>query len=75
MDEIELKLCPFCGGEAFVDFCGKSSITYWKGVILVKCKCCGASTKGAFYEGRPIEIPLDDTIGAEKAAYNWNRRI
>lgn len=76
MDEkkIELKPCPFCGGEAFVAFCGKSSVAYWRGVILVKCEFCGAASKGVFYEGPPIEAPLTNTIGAEKAAAYWNRR-
>ena len=74
---LDLKPCPFCAGDGEVMFSGKryDSNEYWKGYIIVRCCSCGASAKGSFYEGRPIEIPLELTIGGERAAHNWNRRV
>ena len=72
----ELKICPFCGGEA--RFRGGNSIspTYCDGAIVdcewdyapvyVECKSCGASTVG-FYSD-------DDDQNYEDAEKAWNRR-
>lgn len=55
----ELKLCPFCGGEAKLEHLCKSSIVY--------CKCCRAST-------RSIELS-PEYASDEKAIEAWNRRV
>ena len=62
MEEIKLKPCPFCGGEAFIheiceDFLGGG----WKqrGYAVV-CKKCHSSTE--YDENK------------EKSAAAWNRR-
>lgn len=62
----ELKLCPFCGGEAKI---GKGQIEFW-----AYCPHCGAQTE--FYETereaaeawntRPIEDDLNEQIGRFK---------
>lgn len=71
----ELKLCPFCGGKAKIRFRGSEYIDgTQKGVIVASCNTCGASTKGMYYHGLRIVIPLIDTIGGEKAIEDWNRR-
>ena len=57
---IELKSCPFCGGEAVME----SFTTSMEKVprFRVKCRGCG--------------IALDwDHFEAEKAAERWNRRV
>lgn len=36
MDEIELKPCPFCGGEA---------VERGHNVVWIRCRECGAETK------------------------------
>ena len=49
---MELKLCPFCGGEAIFDgdeYC-------W-----VRCRCCGAETRGSEIKDIVIE--------------QWNKRV
>ena len=70
-----LKPCPFCGGSAHVVFRGTRHSGNWKGYIIAQCQKCLASTKGFFYQGPVIEIPLEDTVGAEKAEKAWNRRV
>lgn len=43
-------------------------------IELKPCPFCGASAKGAYYNGKAIEIPLEEMAGSEKAVRNWNRR-
>jgi len=47
MKNIELKPCPFCGGEAKIQ-----GIT----VVWIKCKQCGTSTCGFKEEKRAIDL-------------------
>lgn len=70
----ELKKCPFCGFHAELTFSG-SQYGNWRGFILVKCKRCGATAKGIFYQGEPISIPFEETKGGEDAIRYWNTRI
>ena len=67
---MELKPCPFCGGEAEYDYCisRKKCITLTK----VRCKTCNAGTK---------VFPCEDEHGnsfesyaEHSAADAWNRR-
>lgn len=68
----ELKPCPFCGGKAEIAFSGDP----WKGgYIVARCKTCRAAAGSQYYRGEPIEIDLEETIGAEYAAEAWNRRV
>ncbi len=69
----ELKPCPFCGGNAHLTFSGTMG-DIWKGFIICRCKGCGASAKGMYYFGKPIDMDLCDTIGGEEAIEAWNRR-
>lgn len=76
MDEIELKPCPFCGGEA--RFAGGNDIIpvmYDEGIVDVEweywpvrvvCKSCLASTNEFCAE--------NDDKNYEDAAKAWNRR-
>jgi len=66
--EIELKPCPFCGGEAYFRTPQKE-----KGTAMcsasVECKKCGAMPYAILvYEG------LLETEKKEAAAKAWNRR-
>lgn len=77
MDEIKLKPCPFCGGEA--KFAGGNEIIpvvndedivvdaewrYWP--VRVVCKSCAASTNEFYAE--------NDDQNYENAEKAWNRR-
>ena len=67
-DEMKLKPCPFCGGEAYIenDFSDYS--------FMVRCLVCGAKTR-TFMTGLN-DIPIDDEIAAQNlAAEAWNRRV
>lgn len=58
---IELKPCPFCGGEAKIH---KSGFEYWTSMphnFTVYCVACGASVR-RFYENE------------QKSIEAWNRR-
>lgn len=66
--EIELKPCPFCGGEAYFRTPQKEKGNAMCGVS-VECKKCGAMPYVIFvYEF------LSDTEKKEAAAKAWNRR-
>ena len=76
MSELKLKPCPFCGGDAEIVFSGQQyTYGYWKGFIVAKCQMCGAASKGVYYSGDAIELPLKDTIEGERTAKAWNRRV
>ena len=79
MDEIKLKPCPFCGGEAvYIIYKNYIQITTHKWQFGIKCTNC------------MVELPVRDFIVAVdmnsngeivstedergKAAYMWNRR-
>lgn len=68
---MELKECPFCGGKAEIMFSGSYTNG---GYIVAQCTECGVRTKGVYYRGPVIEIPLEDTVGGEKVAKRWNER-
>lgn len=65
---IELKSCPFCGGEAFqyVINDGGSHIR-----LLVKCSLCDVSFKEYVNSGLQVCELVDS---AKKLAEIWNRR-
>jgi len=57
---IELKHCPFCGGEAFID-CFKTSEMFMPTVYVPKCRKCKAE----------INVPFRTELAAAVA---WDRR-
>ena len=62
MQKVELKSCPFCGGEAVI---------YVNDGVMVICKECGAMTKCLCDEttqGRPTGSAIGSVVDA------WNRR-
>ena len=70
---MELKHCPFCGGEADIwRMYGKYGY-----FMVVKCSVCGASGK-TFMDGREDKDDGDptlwETVAARRAAEAWNRR-
>ena len=67
MKEIDLKRCPFCGGEAEVILTGNSIVGYSK--VDVRCHCCGM---GRTY--KKIKGMSSDTIRSQ-VAEKWNRRV
>lgn len=68
---IDLKPCPFCGGEAEITFSG---IPERGGYIVARCTVCRASAGACYYRGEEIEIPLEETVGGIRAAEMWNWR-
>ena len=63
--KIELKLCPFCGGEAeFQQFANPKN--FWK----VVCKVCNCGTDGH----RNNKNDNTNTENKEIQAAIWNRR-
>ena len=62
-EQIELKSCPFCGGEAVLEYitlcCNSAS--------QCRCKSCNATTKAVQISHR---YSCD-----EEAAKAWNRRV
>ena len=71
-EEIKLKPCPFCGGEAEVK---KLGVICDEGYAVV-CKECKARTKMTFIEkaDRPVDILLRRTVAKVTIAARWNRR-
>ena len=72
---MELKPCPFCGGEATFS----TGNLYHKFVVSVRCKICGARTIGEpFGNNGTLKIEEISEDGKEiargKAAVRWNRR-
>lgn len=60
MSEIKLKPCPFCGGEAKVDY-AINDYNRWG----VSCNTCGCVVEVGFGD-------YEDTV--EEAVKAWNRR-
>ena len=70
MTNDDLKKCPFCGGKAEFFFRGDERKG---GYLSVRCVTCKASAGLTYYRGEPV-YNWENTIGAEKVAYAWNRR-
>jgi Lar family restriction alleviation protein len=58
--DINLKLCPFCGGEAEIASCKSGGVIFRTTYYYVRCTTCGATS-------RVQEV-------ARKAERSWNRR-
>ncbi len=73
---IEIKPCPFCGGEAYAT---KGQV-FFSPVYYVTCSECGANNYLAASAG--VFIPYDksqviftsDKLAIEKAIEKWNKR-
>lgn len=51
----ELKPCPFCGGPADIRHSHDEDGCYW---AAVKCRKCGASTRGKWASNRSDTCPI-----------------
>lgn len=71
---MELKKCPFCGGEAYLE---KSSRVYNKGktekAAFVRCTNCMARTGKVMLSD--YNCTSHSREAEEKAVELWNRRI
>ena len=59
---MELKNCPFCGGDGSITVSSKDKI------IFGHCYDCGARSQPFRYEGFPTDCKFDKALEA------WNRR-
>ena len=59
-EEIKLKPCPFCGGEAEL----ASDIFYGRRVWFVRCR----------WEGYGVSVETEDRGTPQEAAELWNKR-
>lgn len=66
----ELKLCPFCGGEA--DFYRQYERRSW--FIFVQCEVCGARSRPQETRADPDDKDFWVCSAATKAEKDWNRR-
>jgi Lar family restriction alleviation protein len=75
--KLELKPCPFCGGDAKVMFNINSKNDVW--FTFIKCEVCNAQGK-TFAVGEHTELDDEEVVekkvgrAAKKAAEAWNRR-
>lgn len=60
---MELKTCPFCGGEGSVSISPKDE------TIFGSCWDCGARGPAFKYSGCPTENNFSDAVE------EWNRRV
>lgn len=76
---IELKPCPFCGGDAiFVLVTSPYILKRYRGkYVIAGCKGCKISTQ-MYFANNKRRSPILNEIGVEnakkKAAEDWNRR-
>ena len=80
MDEIKLKPCPFCGGEAKADLAKPFFfLKKWHNrLAFVGCTHCGAST-GLFNAnnrtGSKLMNEANENEAIARAINAWNRRV
>ena len=70
MDEINLKSCPFCGGEA------ETCCNYWKygPFVYVKCSICNAQTRVKTAEDIEDDESFWNQSACHAVAALWNQR-
>lgn len=68
---IELKLCPFCGGEAQITRKKIKTNGCWCDAVYVHCPECDARTNRVLYSA---QIHGDSGAEYAEAAEAWNRR-
>lgn len=66
----ELKLCPFCGGEALLCEQSESDGQVSYKVAYVECDVCGCNTGSYIIDGY-----YGATTTKEDAIKAWNRRV
>ena len=69
MQEIELKSCPFCGGEAEIK-------TEFEGYFAIWCECekCHAKTERYCLDIKHGDVFLKIDGAKNGVVYSWNRR-
>jgi Lar family restriction alleviation protein len=63
---IELKPCPFCGGEAEYVYCSNMMLIPTLRQVAVQCKECGVATA--------VVDASTEYCAKDKATEVWNRR-
>ena len=66
-DEINLKTCPFCGGEA------EFSSGYYNDLSYARIDCTGCSAGVYTDSDREPDMTIDDM--EESVVNEWNRRV
>ena len=73
-EQIELKPCPFCGGEAYLKLVSKSYGDHYGATFAIGCADCRyqfkEESRWAISRGEMMII----TDGYEKCIERWNRR-
>lgn len=74
---MELKPCPFCGGEAHVMFEVRDDDDSTIGAVYAMCMRCKAKSDEEWTEPTTCgEYLFSDVMEvSEKAAAKWNRRV
>lgn len=67
----EIKPCPFCGGEAIVDYNITQSVTIeWEDAHVTCLEC---ESDGAYFQDDSRELPVRDV--RKQAIDAWNKRV
>lgn len=72
---IELKPCPFCGGEAKLRESPNSRSEEGMSFYEVRCKKCGVHVTGKSFNFWTVEYDHENPQDQLSAAKRWNKRV
>ena len=71
---IELKPCPFCGGEAEARMSPNSRSEEGESFYEVRCKKCGVHVTGKSFNFWTVEYNAEKPQDLLSAVNRWNKR-